>query len=203
MPQKEYDPSKPLSNQMHESMAQCLAAGDHWKEAMKKSGYKIWYENLQNLRKRPQWVARLEWLKAQIADRVIEKAADHQAVTREEVVEGLRRIVRMGLEKDKHGRRDLSSAQRAYQDLGKSIGIFTERKIVETEIGDFENMSEQEVEDAILGLLGQLDPNKVRNIFGRAGKPGADGEVSPLATEEPDQDVSALSEAEDVSPTRH
>jgi hypothetical protein len=204
-----YDPgsqdvTKPLENTNHEQLCVWTARGFSWRECCERSGIGTASKtHYYRVKRRPECKGRIEYLKAQIAAEVIHVAAHQEAVTREEVTAGFRDVIMKGLEQDKHGRRDLSSVVKAYEQMGRSIGMFADRKILESEETVFDGMEANEIEQLLMGLLGQLDPNQVRGFLGKHLASTAGSGAPEVSEDESDSDVSAVSETDGVPSTRH
>ncbi len=208
---EDYDPSRPLPNAHWEVAVTTFIATGSWRKAMVSAGMKESYGAWRRFLGRPEvdgkekrWVAkRIEQLQAEVAAKVVENRADFENVTKEEVISLLRRVVIDGFKGGKAGRQDLSSVTKAADLLGKSIGMYTEKRILEEANLDFDSMSDEQVQEVLASLMGQVDPNKLRSILGRNTGRREGDEVPALGEDESDQDVSSVPEAEDVPPTRH
>jgi hypothetical protein len=204
-----YDPSRqdvtrPLENTTHEQLCVWTARGHSWIEVSERIGMSTKSKTqYYRIKRRPECKGRIEYLKAQIAATIIDVTANEASVTREEVTAGLRDVVMKGLEPDKHGRRDLSSVVKAYTEMGRSIGMFTDRKILEGEETIYDSMGGSEIEELLFGMLGQLDPNQVRSFLGRALESEAGSGAPQISEGESDSDVSSVSETDGVPRTRH
>ena len=198
----EQDATRPLVNSKHEQLCVHTAQGAHWREVMERIGYQPHHSNYYQIRGRPEVKARLEFLKSQIAAGAIDAATKSEVVTREEVTTGLRDVVMKGLIPDNQGRRDLSSVVKAYGEMGRSIGMFSDRRILETEETIFDGMNPEEIGTLVTNLLGQLDANQLRQYVGNLPSQASDG-AAPVSEGEPDPDVQAVSEASGVPSTRH
>ena len=127
----------------------------------------------------PAVVSRLKWLQAQAADRVIES----NAVTRVEVIEEFRSILRLAKEgatiTDKDGnptgayKPDLSSANKANEGLAKMHGFMVDVTRAESFDEELEGKDPKELETLLLSLLEQVDPNMRKKLLSEVEEPEA------------------------------
>jgi hypothetical protein len=196
-----YDPSTPLRNPKQEAFAQIAAANPgNWRGALEAGGYKSSAQvNYTRIAKRGHVRARIDWLSGQITARMVEEVGHDRAVTRDEVIKVYREVITEARELE---RPDYSAICKAAEGLGRSIGMFTERKIVETEYLDFEQMSPEQIEAAVNEAVSRMDPNELRAFLGTAGA-ARPHQADAVAESQSDSDVSSVSEAETLPSTRH
>jgi hypothetical protein len=202
----EQDGTKPLINARHEMVAQMVAAGGSAKSIMKrcalKQGRSNPYSGLTGIKARPEVRARIQHLQGAIAARLVERTAQSEAVTREEVIAECRQVIELSKIPDSYGRYDHNARVKAAELMGKSIAMFSERRIVQDEATEFEGLSAEEAQQKLVGLVGQLDPNQVRALLGSLGA-GASGQVPDVDSDESTESVQAVSETGGVPSTRH
>lgn len=150
-------------------------------EAHKFAGYKG--VNSGQTERMPAVAQRLKWLQAQAADRVI----DSNAVTRAEVITNAREILRLSMQgsavTDKDGlptgtyeKPDLSSANKANETMGKSIGLFVDVTRSESFDEELDGKGLDELKSLVLSLLEQLDPNMRKQLVQDIAEPAIDME---------------------------
>jgi phage terminase small subunit len=151
MSNRNLDGSDPLPHHRHEDFAKHLAKLGDRSKAAKKAGYTG--KNLRHqayaLLQRPDVAQRVEWLRRQVSAQWIQNTA----VSREEVVDGLRENLRAAREK-----KDCSASNRALELLGKTLGMFvnvTERREA---VGDeiIDRMTDDEVRQFVQNLAAEV-----------------------------------------------
>ncbi len=130
--------------------------------------------------------------------KVAEKAVNSAAVTRSEVIEGFREIILMAragapvLAKDgsiatdasgKELRRsDLTAMHKAFESIGKSIGLFVDVQREENFDAMLEGKSRAEIKQLMLGMLGQVDSNLHKKVEPQQVEPDPDDENDEAPT---------------------
>lgn len=197
-----YDPSTPLRNPRHEAVAQMAATANDWKAALKAGGYSTRSRvNYTRLVGKPYIRARIDWIAGQVTAAVIQETAKERAVDRDEVIRVYRSAIRDSEVPDQNGRLDLSARCKAAEGLGRSIGVFTDRKIVESEFPDFESMTPEQLEHALGAAAARMDPNELRSILGSAE--ARSGRADAVGERKSDSAVPPVSETSSVPSTRH
>lgn len=173
--------SSPCKISRHERYCLARMNGMLITEAHKHAGYKG--SNPHQTENMPAIAVRLNWLRTQSAERVIEA----NAVTRVEVITNAREILQLAKQGtpvcDKDGeptgvyKPDLSSANKANETLGKTIGVFVDVVRNETFDEELEGKSQQELEAVVLSLLEQLDPNMRKKLLSELDAPVIDMET--------------------------
>jgi len=136
-----FDPSRPLENGRHEKFAQILAVDDsNATDAYELAGFKRNDGNAARLKGDERIQARIAYLRAQKAERVVKQAAIDKAWIMTQLVHVYEQAMKGNPVLDRYGKptgdfiANYSGANRALELLGKSedIGMFVERKDVTT-----------------------------------------------------------------------
>ena len=151
-----------LPNPRHEAFAQALAAGKSQEQAYALAGFKANRGNASTLvRKQQSILKRVEEIqgrKVEAEVRAVEKLAEKIAVSKEYVISRLRENVDRAMQHrpvlDAEGnptgeyRYDGMVANKALELLGKTLGLYIERKEI-GDPGEFERMSDAELDQAL------------------------------------------------------
>jgi hypothetical protein len=194
-----FDPEKPIPDGKQETLARVYAQTQDWQAAMTHAGFSPRRQNFNRLTCQPHLKARIEFLSGQIQAQIIEETAREAAVTRDEVVKTYREVIKEARDLE---RPDYSAICKAAEGLGRSIGMFTERRITESEHPDWDAMTAEELQAAIQQATSLMDPNELRAILGAASRARPD-QAAEVGEQESDPAVPAVSETGALPPTRH
>lgn len=177
------DPGRPLKNPRDERFCIAFVRCSSQTEAVREAGYdhKRPAEKGRRLLQRIDVKRRIEWLQGKVAD----KMTEDEAVTREWVRSELRHNVEVAKTPqpvlDRSGEptgrihRDLASANKALELLGKEQGMFVDRIRTEGTEAEIEGMGTEQLEALIKSYIADIGPQTVRRLLGDIERESDDG----------------------------